>query len=115
MPEILPELLICIGCDPQSPDVKYLRIKKSLGVGRDVIDQGADKVLGLSAACSYEYPIPSMNVTKDLALRGELVRIATLDFFKTRAMKRRHFSLLPPHEGGRKVAYYPFVVAGDVA
>ena len=94
------ELFIRVRRNAKGPDLENLCVKKGLGVGGDIIDQGADKVLGLSAACPDEYPVPSVNVTEDLALRGKLVRIATLALFKTHAVptssRKRLKHSLPP-------------------
>ena len=73
-PEVLAELLLGAGSDPQGPDVDHLGAEEGVWPLLDVPLQGADEVLGLAAAGPHEDPVPGVDPLEDGGLRPELLR-----------------------------------------
>ncbi|OPX78908.1 MAG: hypothetical protein A4E50_02061 [Methanosaeta sp. PtaB.Bin087] len=72
-PEVIGELLVGVGGDPEGPDVDHLRLEEGLGVTFYVIDEGLEEVLGLAAAGADEYPVAGVDVSEYRAEGGELL------------------------------------------
>jgi hypothetical protein len=60
--------------------MKHLCIKEGLGMLFDVVDKGMDKVLWLATPRADEYPIPTIDLPKNLLLRCKLLRIFPFQF-----------------------------------
>jgi len=72
-PEVLPELLLGAGGDPQGPDVDHLGAEEGVWPLLDVALQGSDEVLGLAAAGADEDPVAGVDLFEDGDLRPELL------------------------------------------
>jgi len=64
--------------------VNQLGVEEGFGMAPDIVDQGLDQILGLTAACADEDAISGMDVAKDLLLRGKLLRIHLPEVFQER-------------------------------
>ena len=81
-PEVVLELLVGIGRHAQGPDLQELGVEEGLGMGLDVLDEGADQVLRLAAAGADEDPVAGVDAAEDDVLCGELVRILLCDLLE---------------------------------
>ena len=91
--EIVPEFFVGVGRYAEIPDLEHFRVKKGLRMRTDIPYEGVDKVLGFAASRSDKYPVPRMNIFKDLLLPRELLRISALDCLDQPAVILRHHAI----------------------
>lgn len=75
--EVVPELGLGVGRNPQLPDLEDLCPEEGLGAGFYPFNEGIEEVLGLPAPGAHEDPAPPADLP-DLLLRDELLRIPPL-------------------------------------
>ena len=64
VPEVALEFLVGIGGKTKGPDMHYFSVKKSLGIGVHIVNEGAHQILRLAAGSADKYPVTGMYVRK---------------------------------------------------
>ncbi len=70
------ELHVGVGGNPEGPDLEDLSVIEGSGMGFDIVDQGADQMLGLAATRADKDPVSPADMVEHLFFRRELLRIA---------------------------------------